>query len=90
MATKSNNARKYYYVESFEVAQIVSSLKSLIKRKYSKKKNSLNNKTLKFKCTEIETELIMFLEDILRKKNILQFITPDEVDARVHRCCKEF
>ena len=89
LATKSNIERKYYHFASFEVEQIVNDLKKLIKRNYAKKMNSLNNKTLKFKPTDIKTEIITFLEDILKKKNMLKFITPNKMDARANRFFEE-
>ena len=51
--------------------------------------NSLNNKALEFKDTDIETELIMFLENISKKKNTLKVSTSDEMDACVHMFCKD-
>ena len=50
--------------------------------------NSLNNKALKFKYTDIEKELLMFLDYICKKKNTLKVRTPDEMYDRVNRVLK--
>ena len=89
-SAKIEDSIKYYHVASYEGGQFRDGLSDLVMRNYDRKMAKLNNKSIKFKHTKIEDELIMFLEDILIKKDMSMFSSPDEMHARILRFCEEF